>query len=291
MRSAGVKVSTSACQVADLPPAITTAASPSATHPPSRSPTPSPETRPEVSRPRRFRSRSPAKPASGHRRRESSGSVRKIGTDESSRDATSKQPSSTNPNAGASAPKKPVIDQAIGPSKPPPSPSPALSSSPPGPPSPLQPILKEQDDSGPLPRSLLGDVSLYTNPHLTVENEGTTLEELAHLVRLSKYQERKCANTRIRLQRSLISTALSARLTRCGETSLRNLADSFRNDDKRAFANLFGAIHDVRIAATPPVAMLSWNLRWNLCNLRVLRLSRRSCPHPVPRGVLVPAAL
>ncbi|KAI2629312.1 hypothetical protein GGS26DRAFT_582798 [Hypomontagnella submonticulosa] len=229
MRSAGVKVSTSACQVADLPPAITTAASPSATHPPSRSPTPSPETRPEVSRPRRFRSRSPAKPASGHRRRESSGS-----------------PSSTNPNAGASAPKKPVIDQAIGPSKPPPSPSPALSSSPPGPPSPLQPILKEQDDSGPLPRSLLGDVSLYTNPHLTVENEGTTLEELAHLVRLSKYQERKCANTRIRLQRSLISTALSARLTRCGETSLRNLADSFRNDDKRAFANLFGAIHDVR---------------------------------------------
>ncbi|OTB00178.1 hypothetical protein M426DRAFT_66435 [Hypoxylon sp. CI-4A] len=204
-------------------------ASPTATHPSSRSPTPSPETRAEVSRPRRFRSRSPTKPASGHRRRESSGSVRK---------------SSANPSAGASAPKKPVIDQAVGPSKAPPSPSPA--SSPPVPSSPLQPILKDHDDSGPLPRPLLADVSLYTNPHLSVESEGTTLEELAHLVRLSKYQERKCANTRIRLQRSLISTALSARLTRCGETSLRNLADSFRNDDKRAFANLFGAIHDVR---------------------------------------------
>ncbi|KAI1103483.1 hypothetical protein F4804DRAFT_228793 [Jackrogersella minutella] len=220
-------------------------ASPTATHTSSRSPTPSPETRPEISRPRRFRSRSPAKPASGHCRRESSGSVRKIGGDETSRDATSKQQSSANPSAGASAPKKPVIDQPVGPPpKPPPSPSPVLS--PPAPSSPLQPILKEQEDSGPFPRSLLGDVSLYTNPHLTVENEGTTLEELAHLVRLSKYQERKCANTRIRLQRSLISTALSARLTRCGETSLRNLADSFRNDDKRAFANLFGAIHDVR---------------------------------------------
>ncbi|KAI0883056.1 uncharacterized protein GGS22DRAFT_180693 [Annulohypoxylon maeteangense] len=153
--------------------------------------------------------------------------------------------SSANPSAGASAPKKPVIDQPVGPSpKPPPSPSPA--SSPPAPSSPLQPILKDQDDSGPLPRPLLADVSLYTNPYLNIEAEGTTLEELAHLVRLSKYQERKCANTRIRLQRSLISTALSARLTRCGETSLRNLADSFRNDDKRAFANLFGAIHDVR---------------------------------------------
>ncbi|KAI1133963.1 hypothetical protein F5Y05DRAFT_252320 [Hypoxylon sp. FL0543] len=218
--------------------------SPTATRPPSRSPTPSPETRPEVSRPRRFRSRSPTKPSNGHRRRESSGSVRKIGGDEASRDATSKQQSSANPGAGASAPKKPVIDQAIAPAKPPPSPSPA--SSPPAPSSPLQPILKDQDDSGPLPRPLLADISLYTNPHLTVESEGTTLEELAHLVRLSKYQERKCANTRIRLQRSLISTALSARLTRCGETALRNLADSFRNDDKRAFANLFGAIHDVR---------------------------------------------
>ncbi|KAI1391711.1 uncharacterized protein F4822DRAFT_193535 [Hypoxylon trugodes] len=218
--------------------------SPTATRPPSRSPTPSPETRPEPSRPRRFRSRSPSKLSSGHRRRESSGSVRKIGGDESSRDAASKQQSSANTSAGASALKKPVIDQAVGPPKPPPSPSPA--SSPPVPSSPLQPILKDQDDSGPFPRQLLADVSLYTNPHLTVENEGTTLEELAHLVRLSKYQERKCANTRIRLQRSLISTALSARLTRCGETSLRNLADSFRNDDKRAFANLFGAIHDVR---------------------------------------------
>ncbi|KAI1372830.1 hypothetical protein F4677DRAFT_242586 [Hypoxylon crocopeplum] len=236
-------MSNSVFRVADLSPRLI-AVSPTATHPPSRSPTPSPETRPEVSRPRRFRSRSPTKPASGHRRRESSGSVRKVGTDETSRDAASKQQSSANPGAGASAPKKPVIDQAVAPSKPPPSPSPA--SSPPAPSSPLQPILKDQDDSGPLPRSLLADVSLYTNPHLTAENEGTTLEELAHLVRLSKYQERKCANTRIRLQRSLISTALSARLTRCGETSLRNLADSFRNDDKRAFANLFGAIHDVR---------------------------------------------
>ncbi|KAI1764593.1 hypothetical protein GGR53DRAFT_305100 [Hypoxylon sp. FL1150] len=221
-------------------------ASPTATHPSSRSPTPSPETRPEVSRPRRFRSRSPVKPASGHRRRESSGSVRRIGGDDPSRDASSKQQSSANPSAGASAPKKPVIAQAVGPSKPPPPPSPSPGSSPPGPPSPLQPILKDQDNSAPLPRSLLADVSLYTNPHLTAENEGTTLEELAHLVRLSKYQERKCANTRIRLQRSLISTALSARLTRCGEISLRNLADSFRNDDKKAFANLLGAIHDVR---------------------------------------------
>ncbi|KAL7625917.1 hypothetical protein AAE478_005141 [Parahypoxylon ruwenzoriense] len=216
-------------------------ATPTATRPPSRSPTPSPETRPEVSRPRRHRSRSPAKPT--HRRRESSESVRKGGNDETSRDGGPKQQSSANPGASASAPKKPVIDQAVGP---PNNSSPSPPSSPPAPSSPLQPILKDHEDSGPLPRPLLSDVSLYTNTHLTVENEGTTLEELAHLVRLSKYQERKCANTRIRLQRSLVSTALSARLTRCGETSLRNLADSFRNDDKRAFANLFGAMHDVR---------------------------------------------
>ncbi|KAK0383691.1 hypothetical protein NLU13_9602 [Sarocladium strictum] len=97
-----------------------------------------------------------------------------------------------------------------------------------------------------VPKPLLQDTSLYTNPHLTRENESTTLEELAHLVRLSKFQERKRASTRIRLQRSLISTALSARLTRCGEAANRNLADCFRRDDKDSFIALFNAVHDVR---------------------------------------------
>lgn len=93
---------------------------------------------------------------------------------------------------------------------------------------------------------LLQDVSQYTNPHLSRDNESTSLEELAHVVRLSKYQERKRANTRIRLQRSLVSTALSARLTRCGETAYRYLVENFRKDDKDNFSALYNAIHDVR---------------------------------------------
>lgn len=96
------------------------------------------------------------------------------------------------------------------------------------------------------PKPLLQDVSQYTNSHPFPDNDSTTLEELAHLVRLSKYQERKRANTRLRLQRSLVSTALSARLTRCGEIAHRNLVDSFRRDDKENFAALHSAIHDVR---------------------------------------------
>jgi hypothetical protein len=44
----------------------------------------------------------------------------------------------------------------------------------------------------------------------------------------------------------LISTALSARLTRCGEISYRNLVDSFRKDDKDNFAPLYNAVQDVR---------------------------------------------
>lgn len=96
------------------------------------------------------------------------------------------------------------------------------------------------------PKPLLQDVSLYTNSHLTRDDNNTTLEELAHIVRLSKYQERKRASTRTRLQRSLISTALSARLTRCGETAHRNLVDNFRRDEKDNFASLYNAIHDVR---------------------------------------------
>lgn len=97
------------------------------------------------------------------------------------------------------------------------------------------------------PRSLLPDVSLYVNPiQGDNENDRTTLEELAHLVRLSKYQERKRANTRIRLQRTLVSTALSARLTRCGDMAHRNLVDNFRGEDKRSFASLYNAVLDVR---------------------------------------------
>ncbi|KAL6849166.1 hypothetical protein ACO1O0_008696 [Amphichorda felina] len=96
------------------------------------------------------------------------------------------------------------------------------------------------------PKPLLEDVSLYTNHHLAREVDNTTLEELAHLVRLSKYQERKRANTRTRLQRSLVSTSLSARLTRCGEIAHRNLVDSFRRDEKENFAALYNAINNVR---------------------------------------------
>ncbi|KAF3771362.1 hypothetical protein M406DRAFT_272793 [Cryphonectria parasitica EP155] len=99
-----------------------------------------------------------------------------------------------------------------------------------------------------MPQPLITDASLYTNAYLTPgdEAESTSLDELAHLVRLSKYQERKRANTRIRLQRTLVSTALSARLTRCGEIAQRNLAECFRTDDKKTFASLYGAIQDVR---------------------------------------------
>ncbi|KAI1432257.1 hypothetical protein GGR50DRAFT_619260 [Xylaria sp. CBS 124048] len=93
---------------------------------------------------------------------------------------------------------------------------------------------------------LIATPSQYTSNYVTVEEAGTTLQELAHLVRLSKYQERKRASTRVRLQRSLISTALSARLTRCGETTQRNLADLFRSGETHMFAKVFDAIQDVR---------------------------------------------
>jgi hypothetical protein len=99
-----------------------------------------------------------------------------------------------------------------------------------------------------IPQPLITDASLYTNSYLTPVDaaESTSLDELAHLVRLSKYQERKRANTRIRLQRTLVSTALSARLTRCGEIAQRNLAECFRTEDKKTFAALYGAVQDVR---------------------------------------------
>lgn len=112
---------------------------------------------------------------------------------------------------------------------------------------------------------LLQDISQYTNPQIsavTDTSDTTTLDELAHLVRLSTYQERKRAHSRVRLQRSLVSTALSARLARCGELAHRTLVDNFRADEKKSFANLYNAIHDVRNScdATRKYALLEPDL-------------------------------
>ncbi|KAK3374136.1 hypothetical protein B0T24DRAFT_288331 [Lasiosphaeria ovina] len=202
--------------------------------PVSRSPSPPPpDGHVEVSHSRRFRSRSPpraTKDAIMASARRSEDLPRRL--------SVQQQVSSSTQSRG-----RPIIDQARAPS---PAPAPNDSSdsletvgSPTSPPDDKPSKMK-------FLRPLLTDVSLYTNPYLGPDNDGTTLEELAHLVRLSKYQERKRANTRIRLQRSLVSTALSARLMRCGEIAHRNLVDCFRGDDKKTFAALYNAIIDVR---------------------------------------------
>jgi hypothetical protein len=115
------------------------------------------------------------------------------------------------------------------------------------------------------PRPLLQDLSQYVNPPIsaiTAANAATTLEELAHLVRLATHQERKRSHSRLRLQRLLVSTALSARLARCGELAHRTLVDNFRADEKRVFAHLYNAIHDVRNScdATRKYALLEPDL-------------------------------
>ncbi|KAK7209068.1 hypothetical protein V2G26_016246 [Clonostachys chloroleuca] len=198
----------------------------------SRSPTPSPDDYVAVALPRRYRSRSP-----NHKLDLNQTLPVRRSEDASSRTGNQHQQPPTMTSSSSS--RKPVVAQ--------PTPpthghsrhnSAKLSAS----------GIQTANDktSSTFPQPLLQDISLYTNSHLTPDNENTSLEELAHLVRLSKYQERKRANNRIRLQRTLISTALSARLTRAGEVAHRNLVDTFRRDEKDNFAALYNAIHDVR---------------------------------------------
>ncbi|KAG6020343.1 hypothetical protein E4U40_006182, partial [Claviceps sp. LM458 group G5] len=115
----------------------------------------------------------------------------------------------------------------------------------------VQPVIASAESADNKPRQprtqpLLPDLTQFTNSHITKDDENITLQELAHVVRLSKYQERKRTNTRVRLQRSLISTALSSRLTRCGDIAHRNLVDCFRKEDKEGFGLLYNAIQDIR---------------------------------------------
>jgi hypothetical protein len=103
--------------------------------------------------------------------------------------------------------------------------------------------------TGRLPRLLPQDLSQYTEPYLptaAVTTSSTSLAELAHLIRLQGYQEQRKAHSRVRLHRWLVASALSARLVHCGELAHRTLVDSFRSDDKKNFATLYNALHDVR---------------------------------------------
>jgi len=222
------------CISADL--ALPSTALTATVAPSSRSPTPSPsDNHVEVSHSRHLRSKSPPRPAKDAMSAVTASARR--GDDALRRPSVQQNPSSTMNRS------KPIIEQGTAL---PPAPGPTHSSdsleSTDSPPSPLD----DKPTKMGFLRPLLTDVSMYTNQNLSPENEGTSLEELAHLVRLSKYQERKRANTRVRLQRSLVSTALSARLMRCGEMAHRNLVDCFRGDDKKTFASLYNAMIDVR---------------------------------------------
>lgn len=103
--------------------------------------------------------------------------------------------------------------------------------------------------AGRLPRLLPDDLSAYTDayvPSAAIPTSATSLAELAHLIRLQGYQEQRKAQSRVRLHRWLVSSALSARLVHCGELSYRTLVDDFRSDDKKSFASLYSALNDVR---------------------------------------------
>lgn len=103
--------------------------------------------------------------------------------------------------------------------------------------------------AGRLPRFFPQDLSQYTEaflPTAAVTTSSTSLAELAHLIRLQGYQEQRKAHSRVRLHRWLVSSALSARLVHCGELAHRTLVDNFRSDDKKSFATLYNALHDVR---------------------------------------------
>jgi hypothetical protein len=121
--------------------------------------------------------------------------------------------------------------------------------------------------AGTIPQ-LIQDVSQYTGsyrPSQIVSQPSTTLAELAHFVRLQSYQEQKQSEARVRLHRCLVSSALSARLERCGALAQKSLVDYFKLEDFAGFANLYNSLHDVRDScnATRRYALLEPDLDFN----------------------------
>ena len=90
----------------------------------------------------------------------------------------------------------------------------------------------------------------------------TTLAELAHLAKLQAYQEEKHCQSQSRLYKCLISNALSVRLTRTTNICHTILVDNLKLDEKKPFATLYTALHDVRNSceATRRFALLETEL-------------------------------
>ncbi|KAI9690671.1 MAG: hypothetical protein M1820_009905 [Bogoriella megaspora] len=102
---------------------------------------------------------------------------------------------------------------------------------------------------GRLPKLLPQDLSQYvesTVPTAAMTSTSTSLAELAHLIRLQRYQEQRRCQSRVRLHRWLVCSALSSRLVHCGNLAHKTLVDHFRSEDKKNFVALYNAVHDVR---------------------------------------------
>ncbi|KAF8425595.1 hypothetical protein EV426DRAFT_573224 [Tirmania nivea] len=126
------------------------------------------------------------------------------------------------------------------------------------------------------PSRLLDNISTTTVPSLPLVNgdsytselptsftrASTTLAELAHLAKLQAYQEEKHHQHQDRLYKCLISNALSVRLTRTTDICHTILVDHLKSDEKKAFATLYTALHDVRNSceATRRFALLETEL-------------------------------
>ena len=93
----------------------------------------------------------------------------------------------------------------------------------------------------------LDNPSSYSSPlPTTIAGPSTTLTELSHLAKLESYQAQKHSQARNQLLKFLVANVLSVRLTRATGTCYTILVDHLKSDQKKEFATLYTALHDVK---------------------------------------------
>lgn len=80
--------------------------------------------------------------------------------------------------------------------------------------------------------------------HTDLHNPAQFLCDLTHLIRLEKYQTRKCRQTQHQLHRVHTVAAKTSRLIHTARSVQRTLAECIKSEDKHSFINLFNALHD-----------------------------------------------
>lgn len=130
----------------------------------------------------------------------------------------------------------------------------------------IAPVEREEiqpEDKDPIPIAHLADTTVGPPPAEVPTQSFISLEELAHLVELERYQRSRILSIQTDMDRLTLSCGLDRRLISTFSVAYGNLIDQYKTDDQAGFAGLYEACEQLKIScdtAGPSITLGGQNL-------------------------------